>query len=923
MSARWPPRRGVTSLVALVLALSGTLYWGAPSGAAGFSGYANAVLADSPLAYYRLGDAPGSTTMTDSTGNGHGGTYSGGVTLGGPSAIGGAPDTSASFSGADDASVSGITAPTTAYTLEAWIRRADNSDGAIVGQLGAGQLLVRNDQLVLNQTGDDVVGFALTPGVWYHVAATWDGSRTRVYVDGDAISSTTANTAPSGAGTFTIGSGDQAPPFYGDIDEVAYYPYALGNPWAHTSLGNDATAPVINVVTPTVNAEYVLHATPSPSYSCSDPLTGAPAYASGVQSCSDDFSGSLGPHLFTIDAVDRAGNTSTTSRHYSVLPNRYADEVLLSSPLAYYRLGDATGAVTMTDSSGHGRDAAYRNAVAPGGHRPAAISCERRPDPPRVCHLAADPRDFSTHFGGGGYAYLQGLAAPTTAYTLEAWVRRDDAGDGSILGQGGAGQLFVRNGHLGLRQTQDDVLGGGPALTPGTWWHVAATWDGSTTRLFVNGTQVASSATARKAPSGSATMYVGFGEQAPSFSGDLDEVAYYPTALSGGVLAEHYAVGTVDDWASLPGSDTTPPTSRISSPTEGALYSAEAKTLPHPPLAVWSCHDADGGADVVSCTATVDGNPIGSGAPLPLTPGTHDFAVLAEDAAGLTSTTHHHYSVVPFAQIFLADAPLAYYRLGDAGSVMADASGHGHDGTYRNLQESGPVGISGDGDHARRFWGDGGYGSADNITAGGSQSTLEAWVNPDDGRVASIAGLAGTDELLVTGGRFAFRHLDRLVVADVGPTPGQFRQVVGVWDGATVRIYVDGELHGTAEAATGHSSGGGTFYVGNGTLAPWFKGSLDEVAYYDTALSPDRILQHFLADPPPAAGPRTAVSCRVPDLRGLRLAKSRTALTHAGCRLGPVRHRAAGTGRGRVLSQSVAAGRTVVAGRRIAVTVGR
>lgn len=911
MHSRISRRRSLTLVVALTLALSTALSWTQPSTAAGFPGYAVLVVDDGPIAYYRLGEAPGSSTMTDSSGNGNDGTYAGGVTLGGPSAIGGAPDTSASFPGADDASVSGITAPTTGYSLEAWIRRADNTDGSIIGQVGAGELLVVSDHLVLRHPGEpDLVGWPLGTGAWIHVFASWDGTTSRVIVDGQTLASATTTTAPSGAGTLTIGSG-----FHGDIDEAAYYPYAISDPSAHVLLGRDTTAPVINLTSPTVNAEYVLHAAPSPSYSCTDPLVGAPAYASGVQSCTDDFSDSLGPHLLTIDAVDRAGNTSTTSRLYSVLPNRYADEVLLSSPLAYYRLDDPTGSVTLTDTSGHGHDGAYRNAVAPGAHRPAAISCQRRPAP-RVCELAADPQAFSTHFGGEGYGYVQDVAAPRTAYTLEAWIRPDDAGDGSIVGQGGAGQLFVRNGHLGLRQTQDDVLSSGPDLTPGVWWHVAATWDGATTRLFVNGSQVASSGSARKAPSGSATVYVGYGEQAPWFRGDLDEVAYYPTALSGGVLAEHYAVGSVVDWTT-PVPHQGKPRGIITSPAADGLY-APGKA----PAAQFSCDDADGPADIVSCTSTVDGNPIANGAPLPDAGGTHTFTITATDAGGNVDQHSATYTVTSFAEIFRADAPLAYYRLGDAGAVMTDASGNGRDGDYKNRQESGPVGISGDGDRARLFWGDGGYGFANGISAGPRQSTLEAWVNPDDLRDQSIAGLAGTDELFVTGGRFAFRHLDRTVVAAVGPTPGVFRQVVGTWDGTSVQIYVDGVLSGSAEAATGRSSGGGTFYVGYGTRAPWFVGSLDEVAYYASALTPERVLQHFLADPPPVT--QSAPRCRVPDLRGNRLISARTELSRAGCTLGTVARRVSAPGKhGKVLAQSVPAGRSTSPGSTVRITLGR
>src|SRR5512133_1106140 len=48
--------------------------------------YAGTVEADNPVAYWRLGDAPGSTTAVDATGHGHQGSYSA-VTLGGEPAL--------------------------------------------------------------------------------------------------------------------------------------------------------------------------------------------------------------------------------------------------------------------------------------------------------------------------------------------------------------------------------------------------------------------------------------------------------------------------------------------------------------------------------------------------------------------------------------------------------------------------------------------------------------------------------------------------------------------------------------------------------------------------------------------------------------------------------------------------------------------
>src|SRR5215831_14920886 len=63
------------------------------------SAYSSAVLADHPVAYYRLGETSG-TTAVDSSGNGSNGTYVGGVALGQPGALlPGDTDPAAGFNG--------------------------------------------------------------------------------------------------------------------------------------------------------------------------------------------------------------------------------------------------------------------------------------------------------------------------------------------------------------------------------------------------------------------------------------------------------------------------------------------------------------------------------------------------------------------------------------------------------------------------------------------------------------------------------------------------------------------------------------------------------------------------------------------------------------------------------------------------------
>jgi hypothetical protein len=627
----------------------------------------------------------------------------------------------------------------------------------------------------------------------------------------------------------------------------------------------DTTPPKISIETPENKQHFTLDENVSPSYTCSDPLSGGPPpVASGISSCTDEgFSTEeLGPHLFTVNAVDNAGNESSKTVAYVVDPPRYADAVLEDHPIAYYRLNEPLGSAPMLDSSGHGHDGEYKNGVVL--RRTAAPTCERRPHPPHACELHNDPQDYAAYFPPrDGYGYVNGIVAPANEYSLEAWVKPTDGADMMIAAHGGGGQLFISGGHLAFRQTQDTIVAPGAAgeVPPGVWTHVAASWDGHTSRLYVDGKEVASSTSANKSPSGISTFYVGYGDQAPWFHGYLDEVAYYDHALDADSFADHYEIGTARDYPSPtgPGSslsgpentNTAVPYANIEVPVNNATYA------PHKvPASNFNCSDLDP-ADIESCTAKVDGVPIESGDPLPETLGTHVFTLTAVDKGGNSYVHTHTYQVVPYVGVVGFDSPLAYYRLDDGAGAetMADYTG-AHNGTYKNDQESGPVGISGDGDHARRFLGAGGYGYVNGIAAPPDSSSMEAWVNPSDTRNEAIMGHGDGGELDIVGGHFSYRHMDKTVTATIGPgeecpspTPGAWTHVVGTWDGVEQKIYVDGRLCGQIES-TKRPSSISTFYVGYGELAPWFAGSLDEVAYYPSALSAERVYEHYIADPP-------------------------------------------------------------------------
>ena len=77
----------------------------------------------------------------------------------------------------------------------------------------------------------------------------------------------------------------------------------------------DATPPGVGVAVPAEGATYVEGDAVVPSYDCSD------RGGSSLQTCSASavMTDAPGPHTATVTATDGAGNTTTRTRHYTVL----------------------------------------------------------------------------------------------------------------------------------------------------------------------------------------------------------------------------------------------------------------------------------------------------------------------------------------------------------------------------------------------------------------------------------------------------------------------------------------------------------------------------------------------------------------------------------------------------------------------------
>jgi hypothetical protein len=164
-----------------------------------------------------------------------------------------------------------------------------------------------------------------------------------------------------------------------------------------------------------------------------------------------------------------------------------------------------------------------------------------------------------------------------------------------------------------------------------------------------------------------------------------------------------------------------------------------------------------------------------------------------------------------------------------------------------------------------------------NLPTGSHAFSMECWVKaatwPGAGNYPGFmtfgtAGVGGQSASLGFDGDanrliFIFKSLDE-IPSLAAPVNGSIYHVVGTYDGTQARFYVNGVLQQVARNETLNITLTSA-YIGRDIDGNNFAGIIDEVAYYNTALSPARILAHYNAG--------QAIGPSVPPLGNGRLAR--------------------------------------------------
>ena len=203
-----------------------------------------------------------------------------------------------------------------------------------------------------------------------------------------------------------------------------------------------------------------------------------------------------------------------------------------------------------------------------------------------------------------------------------------------------------------------------------------------------------------------------------------------------------------------------------------------------------------------------------------------------------------------YREAVLADGPTAYWRLNETSGVAARDELGRNEGVYLGTPARGVRGpLAGAPDSAVAF-----DGVDDRVALGPVRSprTIELWLKTREKRdVAAFSNRDALHRYVYLGGLVGLAHLYHNsepfnLLSQNRINDNRWHHVVYTYEGLTGTVFVDGkaEMYGMWDSVEG---GAAASLAYDATLKTYFRGSLDEVAIYDRALTPAEVTAHFLA----------------------------------------------------------------------------
>jgi hypothetical protein len=731
--------------------------------------------------------------------------------------------------------------------------------------------------------------------VWYHAAATYDGSTWRLYLNGVLDGQAVVNQTPrydsiqhAGLATAMTSAGVTAGFFDGVIDEARVWNSARSESTILANMFNELTTGTGLVARWGLDENGGTTAANSVVGGVNGTLVNAPAWVggfpAGVPAAPTGLTAVAATHTSVqLNWTDNAGSESGFEIDRSTTGSGGPFSLLATvgaNVVSYLDAGVATQS-----------EFCYR-VRAISGSGPSDYTAPACATTPAASNTGLDLGTAGAHVTFGPAPDL-GL----TQFTIELWFRRDGTGVTANTGTGGfyavplltkgrgeaEGSNVDMNWFLGIRETTnvlaadfEDMAGGVnhpvtgvTPVTAGVWHHAAATYDGATWNLYLDG-QLEGTVAVGQTPRSDSIQHAALGTAmnstgvaAGAFDGIIDEARVWNLARTQGEIQtaindeiDTAVTGLVARWGLNEGSGT-------------VVGDAVAPLV--------------NGAVAGSGYVWASGSPFDLTFPPPAAPTLLASQALAfnrvqllwQDNAGNESSFEIERSLTgsggPFAALATISANLESYADNTAAAyteycyrvraVNPSGASDWSNVTCVTTPAEGASALDLDGAHVT-------FGPAPGL--GQDQFTLELWFRRDGtGTTANTGsggllalplltkGCAETDGSTVDANWFlGIRGTDNVLAADfedmatglnhpvAGSTPivtGQWYHAAATYDGTTWRLYLNGQLEG--ESAAGATprwdsiqhAALGTAINSTGVTAGLFNGVIDEARVWDHA----------------------------------------------------------------------------------------